>query len=1003
MNEFRDENLIESSEDSICNNDFYCYSQLVDIDDDSASDDVGEDDNEKLVSKGAEAEEETELENKDLNQYSASDIKILEGLEAVRKRPGMYIGSTSIDGVHHLIYEIVDNSIDEAMCGFCNHITISLSSSGYVSVEDNGRGIPVKEHPKAKKSALEVVMTTLHAGGKFSDSVFSFSGGLHGVGSAVVNALSESMTVEVKRYGNVYYQEYKKGVPVTEVKIIAKVEKKDKDGAYETGTKVVFRPDAKIFSDMDFQFGVLKNRFRELAFLNKSLKIEFQDGRYAVTKTEVFCFDGGISSYVQFLSEGKTLVNQSVINCSGTHKDSQDNVLSEIDCSFQWTESYSEHIFSYVNNIPTKEGGTHVTGLKSSLTRIFQGFFESHGLSKSLKTQLSGEDVREGLVCVLLVKIKDPEFQGQTKTKLGNPEVRAWVESLVAAKLQRYFEENPKDLKSILQKITDAAKSRLASEKARELTRRKGALDFVGLSGKISDCQEKDPAKCEIFIVEGDSAGGSAKQARDRKIQAVLPLRGKILNVEKARIDRMLGSKEIKTLIKALGTGIGNELFDISKIRYHKIILMTDADSDGAHIRALILTFFFRHMPQIIERGYLYVAQPPLYLYKKGKKEIFLKDDNELSKLYLSQAFEDFQIIDAKNIEIDHGMLSTISKNYENYQALMKVLEYSCEKAVIEYLISSDLVNEFSFNDNLLDKETSENIIKDLSNYIKNNFDEDSFFQVRLEKIKNSHYNYAYNEDNKDNEDNEDNKQGSDVKEQESSENIENSTAKTDNSQNQKAGSKKAIKTHNNLQSDNNNKNLNSSSDHEYYYQVVIDTRLNNTAKTTVLDHKLLRSNELVEICNTSKIMHSLADLPINLVNKKSKSNETHDKQSASKNQDAQISTNTNDNTDETTLAEGLNKKAVNKIIDSFEGLFEFAELRSKKGAQIQRFKGLGEMDPEQLEKTTMAVGKRVLTQVTIEDAMQADQVFSTLMGDEVAPRKSFIENNALLVKNLDV
>lgn len=869
--------------------------------------------------------------------YTASDIKILEGLEAVRKRPGMYIGTTSLDGVHHLIYEIVDNSVDEAMGGWCDTIHVTLHSTGEVSVVDNGRGIPVSEHPVAKKSALEVVMTQLHAGGKFDDKAFSFSGGLHGVGSAVVNALSQWCRVEVYRHGSLYSQSYKRGVPDQDVQVMG--------SASGRGTKVVFKPDSTIFEDTDYKFETLKNRFRELAFLNKGLTLILDDERHATRKQETYLFEGGIVSYVEFLTKGRAALCDEIIYFNAQQVDDSDKVIGGIECAMLWTDSYQEHIFSYVNNIRTVEGGTHVVGLKSSVTRVLQSFGESTGAFKTFKGNLQGDDIREGLFCILSIKVKDPEFQGQTKTKLGNSEVRPWVASGVSKNLQLYFEKNPKSLKKIIAKILDAARSRMASEKARELTRRKSALDFVGLSGKISDCQEKNPELCELFIVEGDSAGGSAKQARDRKIQAVLPLRGKILNVERARLHRMLSSVEINTLIKALGTGIGKDNFDIAKIRYHKIILMTDADSDGAHIRALILTFFFRYMPEIIERGYLYIAEPPLYLFKKGKTQKYLKDDEDLAQYTMKQGLKESAVYNAHGDLVEHSLIRTLLSYYMHGQKHLKKLAHSYEETLVEYLLDvesssvdwtqpqevealKDVLCEFlakahegkAYEQGLVrpcaSPPTDDSFETPLSDTVVHHLDTDD-----------AHHHADKADD------------------------IEGAGFAADNLKNPDETSKK---------------NTSPIDEFQQRYEVVIESRVDNIWKESLVNQEFFELADFQEYKKTQYKLTELAPPPLS-------------------------------------FKKNLESDGETIMMNNIGELTEYVTSAAKKGSYIQRYKGLGEMNPVQLEETTMAPHKRRLVRVSVADAMEADQIFTTLMGDEVQPRRHFIETNALNVSTLDV
>jgi DNA gyrase subunit B len=551
--------------------------------------------------------------------YTANNIQILEGLDAVRKRPAMYIGSTDLYGLHHLVYEIVDNSIDEALAGHCDSITVIIHRDNSIEVEDNGRGIPVDQHPVYKKSALEIVLTKLHAGGKFNNDTYKVSGGLHGVGVSVVNALSKTMTVEVFRDGKKYIQSYKKGIPVHDVKAAGETKSR--------GTRTRFWPDEEIFDTLEFNFDTLSRRLRELAFLNAGIRIVLRDERDPKDKTakvneHVFQFKGGIVSFVQYLNENKTPIIKKPIYFHSV----KDNI--DIEIAIQYIDSYNENVFTFANNINTKEGGTHLIGFKSALTRVINDYLKKGKYDKSI-TQLSGDDVREGLVSIISVKIPEPQFEGQTKMKLGNSEVKGIVESATHENLSLFFDENPQDVKKIIEKCILGARARIAAKKARDLTRRKNALEFDNLPGKLSDCSERDASKCELFIVEGDSAGGSAKQGRDRNFQAILPLKGKILNVEKSRLDKILSNDEIRTLITAVGTGIGDEEFDIAKARYHKIIIMTDADVDGAHIRTLLLTFFFRYMNELVRSGYLYIAQPPLYSIKTGKEIHYVFSDEE--------------------------------------------------------------------------------------------------------------------------------------------------------------------------------------------------------------------------------------------------------------------------------------------------------------------------------------------------------------------------------------
>ncbi len=605
--------------------------------------------------------EEKEIKpNETQATYGAEDIKVLKGLSAVRKRPAMYIGSTGPDGLNHLVYEAVDNSVDESLAGYCNNINVILHHDGSCTVIDDGRGIPTGPHPgdSEGRSATEVVLTELHAGGKFESTVYKISGGLHGVGISVVNALSEWLEVEIKQNGQVFQQRYERGVPTGPLLVVGKTKSR--------GTKVTFKADSEIFEMTEFSYDVLSQRLRELAFLNRGLKITIHDER--VDKSNEFVYAGGIVSFVEHLNKNKNVLHPKPVYISGE----KDGIIAEV--ALQYNDSYSETLYTFANNINTREGGTHLIGFKSALTRTANSYASSSGILKAAKDNVSGDDIREGLTAVISVKLPNPQFEGQTKMKLGNSEAKGIVESIVNDALSTYFEENPSIAKKIIEKAVQAARAREAARKARELTRRKGALEDTGLPGKLADCSEKDPALSELFIVEGDSAGGSAKQGRDRRTQAILPLRGKILNVEKARFDKMLGSEEIRILITALGTGIGAGDFDITKTRYHKIILMTDADVDGAHIRTLLLTFFYRQMPQVIEQGYLYIAQPPLFKVKKGKTEKYVQNEAEMQSMLFELAAEDIAI-PIKGQEVKGKALIPFLKRLLNYEKLLEWFE----------------------------------------------------------------------------------------------------------------------------------------------------------------------------------------------------------------------------------------------------------------------------------------------------------------------------------------
>jgi DNA gyrase subunit B len=824
-----------------------------------------------------------------MNDYSADNIQVLEGLEAVRKRPGMYIGSTSAEGLHHLVYEIVDNSIDEAMGGFCDRIEIDIHMDGSVSIRDNGRGIPVTKHAKENKSAVEVVMTVLHAGGKFDDKAFAFSGGLHGVGASVVNALSEWCYVEVRREGHLYKQSFERGQPVTALESIG-----DTD---EHGTHTCFKPDSEIFTDINFSFETLSKRLKEQAFLNRGVRIILKDER--TDQEQDYFYEGGLVSFCQYLMKGRTPLHPDPLYIAGEQREDE-NLIAQVEVVLQWTDGYTESLFSYVNNINTVEGGTHLTGLKTALTRVVNTFAEATGLLKNFKEGITGDDIREGLVGICSVRIKNPEFQGQTKTKLGNPEVRNWVDSIVAEKLTDYFNENPDIVKRVVQKIIEAARARVAAKKARELTRRKGALDFAGLPGKMADCQSRDPEVCELFLVEGDSAGGSAKQARDRKVQAVLPLRGKILNVEKSRFDKMLSSQEIKLLIKAMGTGIGKDDFDISKIRYHKIIIMTDADVDGAHIRTLLLTFFFRQMPEVIERGFLYIAQPPLYKYKKGKTERYLKDEKQLIEYLTDVGMGHLTIVDSTGKTLDKDVARNLLTRYERYADMIEIAARRRAREVFEYMIVHEEINK----ERLSTEESAEELKDEILSYLAQRLAGQRYYaEAKLEF------------------------------------------------------------------------------DKEYSrYRIIFETRIRDVPKTSVIDAPLFSSGEVLELRRIWRQITELATAPFQYTKHSKKKDDSEE------------------GGDEATTT---GTKGSGTLSDLDE-LKEFVLQEGRKGAYVQRYKGLGEMNPDQLSETTMEVDKRRLLKVEIEDAIEADQLFSTLMGDDVEPRRDFIQSNALNVKNLD-
>ncbi len=793
-------------------------------------------------------------EGVDKNKYSASSIQVLEGLEAVRKRPAMYIGDSSVKGFHHLVWEVVDNSVDEAIAGFCKHINITIETDGSLKVEDDGRGIPVGMHPSGK-SAVEVVMTVLHAGGKFDSDTYKVSGGLHGVGASVVNAVSSRCSVQVKRDGKVWKQSYQKGKPTSKLEELGETT--------ETGTTTSFKPDPEIFGDeIEFDLGRLSSRIREIAFLNAGLEIILTDER--VGKTERFYYEEGLKEFIAFINLTKKTLHSDIIY----FKASKDDV--EVEVAMQWNDSYSENISTYCNNINTPQGGTHLVGLRSALTRTTNTYATQKNFLKDLKTNLDGDDIREGLAAVVSVKVIDPQFESQTKVKLANTEVKGIVESLVNEKLSEWLDRNPATAKKILQKCVESARARIAARKARDLTRRKSALDSHSLPGKMADCQEKDPSLCEIYLVEGDSAGGSAKQARDRRTQAVLPLKGKILNVEKARFDKMLSNPEIKMMIGALGTSIGKTT-DVSKVRYHKIIIMTDADVDGSHIRTLLLTFFYRQLPGIIENGYIYIAQPPLYKIEKGKKEKYLKNEKDLDEEMISSVIESISFPNYP--ELSSAKKKDFITKCRSFDKLIAQASRKSEEEILKYILK----NNISESD-ILNK--SEEFIKALKEYVDDNIELGfTFFEHKADES-----------------------------------------------------------------------------------GLTISTRRFSKQKKTVLNADYFESNQWKDISDFWRTSSSIFEYPVEF------------------------------------KIEGSDYIADSKE-SLYRKLFEF----SRKGWGIQRYKGLGEMNPEQLWETTLNPENRTLLQVTIDDARLADETFSTLMGEQVEPRRKFIQDNALLVKELDV
>jgi DNA gyrase subunit B len=799
------------------------------------------------------------------HKYDADSIKVLEGLEAVRKRPAMYIGSTGKDGLHHLVYEVVDNSVDEAAAGFCDTITVKIRVDNSIVVDDNGRGIPVGIHKTEKVSAAEVVMTKLHAGGKFSNESYKISGGLHGVGVSVVNALSKKCELEVRRDGNVYRQTYKFGVPDGPLEMVGKTKGQ--------GTKVTFLPDDKIFDETEFSFDVISNRLRELAFLNSGVKIFITDER--ADKKNEFIYKGGIISFVEYINRNKKVLHKHPIYISGEKED------CFVEMALQYNETYLENIFTFANSINTTEGGTHLIGFRSALTRAFNNYGTSSKIIKDGKESLRGEDLREGLACVISVKLKNPQFEGQTKTKLGNSEVRGLVEGIVYEKVGSYLEENPSIAKQILNKCLEASRAREAARRARDLTRRKSALEVGSLPGKLADCQEKDPALSEIYLVEGDSAGGSAKQGRDRKNQAILPLRGKVLNVEKARFDKMLQNEEIKLIVTALGTGIGTEEYEVTKLRYHKVIIMTDADVDGSHIRTLLLTFFFRQMRELIEKGYLYIAQPPLFKVVDKKQELYIHNEEQMRNYILENGVEKVKLVmgDGSAFPATGNKLLNMIKKIGRIEDILDRFEKERHNRNLLRLLAGDpSLKEESFK---RDK-ALEPIAKRTQKALK-----DVVIGCETEKDE----------------------------------------------------------------------------DHGGY-KMVFTLKNNGQTIPNEVDAELFRSPLFTEMRLLLQQVSVLGEPPYK------------------------------------DISEG---KDMAVILETSKALVEHIIATGKKGMTVQRYKGLGEMNPGQLWETTMNPEKRTLLRVSVDDAVLADEIFTTLMGDQVEPRRDFIYKNALDVSNLDI